>query len=137
MFKTTWITPTSSLQLFANSFTNSLTTMSPPTPLTIINVPSNVGSMIRGKHNAPQAFREAGLADRLSTVGYDIREVDALPDGHKVWRLSDTEPSGVRLEAENVEVCQLVRDALDASLAANDEVFQLVVEESVVCYPRS
>lgn len=95
--------------------------------LTILNVPSDIGSMIKGKSLAPEAFRTVELASKLRKVGYEVTEVDALSKP-RVWSSSASfEPNGVRNEAENVQVCHEVKDVVAKVLREDDGGFLLVI----------
>ena len=98
--------------------------------VTVINVPSDIGSMIKGKSLAPGAFQSANFVQKLSNVGYKVSERDALPDGPRTWRFdSSIEPNGVRNEAENVQVNHFVKKAVQESVGSNatSAPFQIVV----------
>ena len=49
--------------------------------IAVINVPEDIGSMIKGKSLAPEAIQAADLAGKLSTLEYDVEESSVLPDG--------------------------------------------------------
>lgn len=76
--------------------------------LNIISVPADTGSIIRGKHLAPEAFLAAGLATQLQAAGYAVSELEARPDGPRIWGSSSTEPNGARNETVNLEVYHAV-----------------------------
>ena len=94
----------------------------------IINVPSDIGSMIKGKSLAPEAFQAADLVGRLSKVGYDVEEINALPDGPRIWSFDAPIPrNGVRNEDANVEVNHRVKEAVGKVLQTEPVPFPLVV----------
>ena len=98
--------------------------------ITIIDVPSDIGSMIKGKHLAPGAFKSANLNQKLSDIGYKVHERNTLPDGPRTWRLdSSTEPTGARNEEENIEVNHLVKDIVKGSIGDDISAapFQFIV----------
>ena len=85
--------------------------------ITVVNVPSDVGSMIKGKHLTPAAFQSLGLVNKLSEAGFKVDERDALPDGPRSWRYgASVQPHGARNEEENVKVNKLVKDAVSGSI---------------------
>lgn len=104
--------------------------MASPPALTVINVPSDIGSMIKGKSLAPDAFRAASLISKLEKTGYQVTEVNALPDGPKTWTFeASAEPNGARNEAANVEVNQKVKQTVLDALVTDQSTppFLLVV----------
>lgn len=104
--------------------------MASPQALTIINVPSDVDSIIKGKSLAPGAFRSADFASRLAQVGYNVEERNALSDGPKTWTFdSSFEPNGVRNENENVAVNHEVKNAVADAVGVDvsSPAFQVVI----------
>ena len=96
--------------------------------ITVINVPSDVGSMLKGKSLAPGAFKSANLVSRLSEVGYEVQEHDTLPDGPKTWSFdSSFEPNGVRNESANVKVSHQVKKAVIDAASSGTSPFQVIV----------
>ncbi|KAF2173586.1 hypothetical protein M409DRAFT_15865 [Zasmidium cellare ATCC 36951] len=96
----------------------------------IINVPSDVGSMIKGKSLAPEAFQAAELAGKLTKVGYDVEDINALPDGPRVWTFdAEISENGVRNEEANVEVNRRVEEAVSRVLQTDSDTppFPLIV----------
>jgi arginase len=84
--------------------------------LTVINVPSDLGSMIKGKSLAPRAFKELKLVDQLSKAGYTVSEEEALPNGPATWQYGASfGPNGVRNEQANVEVNTQVKRAVSSA----------------------
>ncbi len=84
----------------------------PAREITVINVPSDIGSMIKGKHLTPAAFQFLGVVKKLSEAGFKVDERDALPDGPRSWSYgAPSDPNGVRNEKENAKVNQQVKDA--------------------------
>lgn len=102
--------------------------MAPSQAIKIINVPSDIGSMIRGKSLAPEAFQAADLAGRLSNLDYDVEQVNALPDGPQTWTFdAAVSANGVRSEKANVEVNHHVKTAVSDTLKATPLPFPLIV----------
>lgn len=100
------------------------------TSLTITSVPSDVGSVIRGKSAAPEAILDStNLRSDLENLGYTIKEQNALQSEPKVWQSSPIGPSGVRNEQANVEVLQKVKVAISTALQSESTraPFQLVL----------
>lgn len=91
---------------------------SPTDSINIISIPADTGSIICGKHRAPQALLAAGLVPQLQAAGYNkITEINALPAGPAVWEPSSPSPNGVRNEARNVQVYHQVKDAVGETLS--------------------
>lgn len=83
----------------------------------IIDVPTDIGSMIKGKSLAPEAINAADLSGKLSKLGYSVEKINALPNGPATWTYRPEIPkNGVRNEAQNVEVCHRVKDTVSAAL---------------------
>ncbi|KAF7197503.1 Arginase [Pseudocercospora fuligena] len=83
----------------------------------IINVPSDIGSMIKGKSLAPDAFSKAGLEPGLRHAGYTVATTNAL-SRTRTWHIDGTfQPHGVRNEEENVQVCHEVKAAVSSALS--------------------
>lgn len=98
--------------------------------INIISVPADTASIIRGKHLAPAAILETGLASRLEDAGYNITLSNALPNGPKIWQPSPPEPNGARNEAVNVEVYRKVKETVSAGLRVGSDgttPFQLIL----------
>ena len=100
--------------------------------IAVINVPSDIGSMIKGKSLAPEAIRQANLIDKLKSAGYKVIEREALSDGPKIWS-SDASfaPYGIRDEDRNIMVCHEVKNAVSEALKkghnASNTPFSIVV----------
>lgn len=94
----------------------------------ITYVPADCGSVIFGKSKAPEAFQKVQLAEQLRSAGVLGSERTAL-DEPATWRSAKTPQGGVRNEGLNIEVCERVRDTLDANLEATAEqpAFQLIL----------
>lgn len=86
--------------------------------ISIITVPSDVGSVFPGKSRAPDALLATGLLERLRTVGFKVDVHNTLPDGPVGWAESKSEPNGARNEAAAVAVCQAVKSTIATALAA-------------------
>lgn len=85
--------------------------------ITVINVPSDIGSMIKGKHLTPAAFQSLGFVKKLTEAGFKVEERDALPDGPRSWRFgASSDPNGARNEEENVKVNQQVKEVVSGSI---------------------
>lgn len=98
--------------------------------INIIAVPADTASIIRGKHLAPEALLNAGLASKLQLAGYEVSTINALPNGPRVWEPSSTEPNGARNEAVNVEVYHRVKETVSAALtpySSDKSPFQLIL----------
>jgi arginase family enzyme len=99
--------------------------------LSIIYVPSDIGSMIKGKSLAPEAFRQAGFVSKLESAGFKVSEKDALTDGPRTWSFgSSFEPNGVRNEEANIEVKHRVKRAVSEELSGSNSPsppFQIIV----------
>lgn len=90
--------------------------MPPNQSLTVINVPCDLGSIIKGKSLAPRAFKDANFVSRLEKAGYTITEREALPDGPQAWSVDGSfEPNGARNEKANVEVYHQVKQAISSA----------------------
>lgn len=86
--------------------------------------------MIKGKHLTPAAFQSIGLVKKLSDAGFNVREVEALPDGPRSWSLEASfDPNGARNEQANVKVNQQVKEAVEGTLGggSTNPPFQFVV----------
>jgi arginase len=87
-----------------------------PPSISLIHVPSDVGSIIPGKSKAPAAFREVDIVGKLNDAGYtSVREYYALSLPAK-YSASSISPSGVRNDVANIAVCEAVRDTVTGSL---------------------
>ena len=98
--------------------------------VTVVNVPSDIGSMIKGKHLTPAAFQSIGLVNKLSGAGFKVDECDALPDGPRSWSFGASfEPHGARNEDENVTVNHKVKKAIKDAIGdhISSPPFQFVV----------
>ena len=98
--------------------------------LIIINVPSDVDSIIKGKSLAPGAFHSVDFAGRLSQIGYGVQERDAFSNGPRTWTFdSSFGPNGVRNEEENVAMNHDVKKAVTEAVGPNPSspAFQVVV----------
>jgi arginase family enzyme len=98
--------------------------------ITVINVPSDIGSMIKGKHLTPAAFQSVGFVKKLSDAGFKVDERDALPDGPKSWNFGASFSShGVRNEDENVKVNHKVKAAVSEAIGGGTSAppFQFIV----------
>ncbi|KAK4497926.1 hypothetical protein PRZ48_010581 [Zasmidium cellare] len=94
----------------------------------IINVPSDIGSMIKGKSLAPEAFQAADLAGKLLKAGYDVSEINALPDGPRTWTFdAPISKNGVRNEEANVQVNHLVEASMIKTLQTSPLPFPLII----------
>lgn len=93
--------------------------MASTTALHIISVPTDTGSIIRGKHLAPAALLAAGLSPGLEAAGYAVTHTSALPDGPAIWSPASRDPNGARNEEANVRIYHRVRDVVAEGLAVN------------------
>lgn len=90
--------------------------------ITVINVPSGIGSIIKGKHLTPAAFQSIGLVDKLCDAGFQVGELDALPGGPRAWSFEAAfHPNGARNEQENVEVSHKVKEAVSQSARSEND----------------
>lgn len=100
-------------------------------PINIISVPADIASIIRGKHLAPAALLNAGLASKLQNAGCEVTLTNALPDGPRIWEPASSEPNGARNEAVNIEVYHKVKTTVDAAISSQDNSgdlsFQLIL----------
>ena len=106
--------------------------------ITVVEVPSDVGSVFAGKSRAPTAIKSAGLVSKLDRVGYTVDERNALPDGNIGWRLSSLGPNGVRSEEAAVAACHAVKQTIATSLHTQNSQsaspFQLILGgECLIC----
>lgn len=93
--------------------------MSNSPSVSIIYVPSDVGSIIPGKSKAPAAFRSVNLVGKLQDSGYSsISEHHAL-DSPATYSSSTFPPGGVRNEDLNIRVCERVREKVSQSLSTS------------------
>lgn len=96
--------------------------MSSNHPLAIINVPSDLGSIIKGKSLAPRAFKDLNLVNRLKETGFAVSEIEALTAGPKIWHFGASfEPNGARNEKANVEVNNQVKQAVSSAIATGGQ----------------
>lgn len=102
--------------------------------INIISVPADTASIIRGKHLAPQALLDAGLATKLQEAGFAITETNALPSGPRIWAPASAEPNGARNEAVNIEVYHQVKETVSKALSSKGKTnkdgalpFQLIL----------
>ena len=106
--------------------------------ISIITAPADVGSVFPGKSRAPAALQSVGLVNKLTTLGYEVSILDAIPDGPAGWSESKIGPNGARNEAAAVAVCHAVKDTI-ASALANSSLeeqipFQLILGgECLIC----
>jgi arginase family enzyme len=85
--------------------------------ITVINVPSDIGSMIKGKHLTPAAFQSLEFVRKLTAAGFKVEERDALPDGPRSWSFgASCDPNGARNEEENVKVNRQVKEVVSGSI---------------------
>ena len=80
-----------------------------PQRMTVVNVPSDIGSMIKGKHLAPAAFQSANFIHKLVTAGFEVNEVDALS--------SSTPPTFITVVGGECNMVPAVMSALWTQLA--------------------
>ncbi|HEY6554265.1 MAG TPA: arginase [Vicinamibacteria bacterium] len=88
--------------------------MNPPKAVTVIGVPLDLGAGRRGVDMGPSALRVAGLADRVRELGYEVRDKGDLP-----VKIAETQGPGdptKKYLKEIVEVCELLRDAVEAAV---------------------
>lgn len=112
-----------------------MSTAEPPS-ISLIYVPSDVGSIIPGKSKAPAAFRKVNIVSKLNDAGYtSVYEHHALPLP-ATYSAGSISSSGVRNEVANIAVCEAVRDTVTRSLndgadrKSDDEMkppFQLIL----------
>jgi arginase len=102
--------------------------------ISIINVPSDIGSVYAGKSRAPAAFAAAGLESRLVSAGYDVKTYDAFgstltptsttepgptPTPQPIaakWKPSTRSPNGARNETDTVNACKKVTEIVSKAL---------------------
>lgn len=99
--------------------------------ISLIYVPSDIGSIIPGKSKAPAAFRDVNIVDKLHSAGYVfISERHAL-SSPAAYSASTFPPGGVRNEDLNVSVCEHVKDTVTKSLNVgakeSNPPFQLIL----------
>ncbi|KAF2099590.1 Arginase/deacetylase [Rhizodiscina lignyota] len=97
--------------------------------INITEVPSDLGSVYRGKSRGPGAFTNAGLLRKLAASGMGLRiEATALAAGDFAWASSTREPNGARNEAKCVEACGQVQRVIGQRLASMgpEKTFQLI-----------
>jgi arginase len=112
--------------------------MAAPDQITIVEVPSDVGSVFAGKSRAPAAIKSTGLVSKLEEVGYTVNQLNALPDGNIEWRQSSLGPNGVRSEEAAVAACHSVKQTIATSLRTQKPEsafpFQLILGgECLIC----
>ena len=97
--------------------------------LIVINIASDLGSMIKGKSLAPGAFQDIGFIKKLQELGYDAKEKDALSSGPQVWTSeADFGSNGVRNEEASVQVNHDVKKSVSEALNDGDAPpFQIIV----------
>lgn len=87
--------------------------------ISLIYVPSDVGSIIPGKSKAPEAFRSVNVVSKLQDAGYSsVHEYHAL-SSPATYISSPLSSSGVRNEAGNIAVCEAVRGTVAKSFRDN------------------
>lgn len=65
--------------------------------VSVIYVPSDVGSIYAGKHKAPDAIKSVGLVNKLKKGSYDVSEYEALAQPI-MWNSAQVGPNGARNE---------------------------------------
>jgi arginase len=81
----------------------------------IIGVPSSAGAHHAGQERAPQALREAGLAERLRAAGLTLDDAGDLPGA--TFAVDHDHPGRRNLPAV-IRVAREVADAVDGALGA-------------------
>ena len=104
--------------------------MSPSHEIAITTVPSDVGSVLPGKSQAPEAFLSVNLEQKLQKSGFTTTIQSALSQPAK-WKADTFSAGSVRSEKANVEVCEQVEKAILTSLTSTDSPenppFQLIL----------
>lgn len=96
--------------------------------ITVVNVPSDIGSLYAGKSRAPAAIQSTGLQKKLESVGYQVKELSAFSGSSASWISSNREPNGARNETGTVEACKNVSNTISEGLKGQDRPdFQLIL----------
>lgn len=82
-------------------------------PVHIIGVPLDLGAGRRGVDMGPSALRIAGLGERLTALGYDVRDRGDLPTP-----VAETKPRGNEHKKYIREISQVCRLVYETSLSA-------------------
>ena len=86
----------------------------PAKPITIINVPLDLGASLRGTDGGPSAFRIAGLKKELKDIGHTVAEEIELSVPHPGGKLSGNEK--LRYKDQILAVCADLAQAVDNTL---------------------
>ncbi|CAI6330880.1 unnamed protein product [Periconia digitata] len=101
-----------------------------PKNISIIHIPSDIGSLYPGKSRAPAAFTAAGFQTKLQAAGHSIVEYNAFSSAHfseptpvvsATWKPSSRSPNGARNEAETVKACHAVKNTVALALANSEK----------------
>ena len=68
--------------------------------ITVIEVPSDVGSVFSGKSRAAVALKSVGLVSNLEDSGCFVNIRNALPDGDIGWMESTLELNGLVMKQQ-------------------------------------
>jgi arginase len=83
----------------------------------LIGVPTSVGSHGPGQDKAPEAFRRAGLVERLRSAGVELRDQGDLPVARYLASVGDPRQRNLDAVVEVAgQVADRVQDALDRGL---------------------
>lgn len=77
----------------------------------VVDVPTEAGTHWPGQTKAPQALRDAGLVNKLKSIGYTVSSLRAL-DGPQHWRPTEL-LNGVRDEENTLKVMKQVAGVLE------------------------
>jgi arginase len=95
----------------------------PRRPVTIIGAAMDLGQGRRGVDMGPSAIRYAGLAEKIRSLGYEVRDGGNI-EAHQVETLEPGDPRA-KYAREIMESCAEIADAVAAAAAAGE--FALVL----------
>jgi len=95
----------------------------PRRPVTIIGAAMDLGQGRRGVDMGPSAIRYAGLAEKIRSLGYEVRDEGNI-EAHQVETLEPGDPRA-KYAREIMESCAEIADAVAAAAAAGE--FALVL----------
>jgi arginase len=90
--------------------------------IAVIGVPSSAGAHAPGQERAPEAFRRAGIVDRMVERGIEVDDTGDLP---RVRWTPDTVNPGSQHAEQVSQVAEAVADAVASALPDNDALLVL------------
>ena len=92
--------------------------------ITIFEVPTEAGTHWAGQHQAPEALKKAGLQDKLTASGYNVKTELVLKDGPAHWQPAPLK-NGIRNEDNALTVLKELKSSLEAHL--DTSTFPIVI----------